>query len=163
MMEAQLVAELALGLDRESFQERLEERMESGGAGEKDSALASPQAGGSGWNRDDRAAGAGGGPPGGMGHGRPGAARGGMRPGGGSRRSGASQNVVFILDDGVLYPVSVQTGMTDYEFTEVLKGLDEGTVVALLPSASLLEDQARVRERFRSFQQRTMPVSRRTN
>lgn len=74
-----------------------------------------------------------------------------------------SQNVVFILDDGVLYPVSVQTGMTDYEFTEVLKGLEEGQEVALLPSASLLEDQARVRERFQSFQQRSMPVSRRTN
>lgn len=168
MMEAQRVAELALGLDRESFQQRLAEaRSEGSDTGGKGSADSSKQPSnapkpsqGSGWSRSDQGSRAGGPGQGGRGPGGPG--HGGMRPGGGSRRSG-SQNVVFIIDEGVLRPLPVQTGMTDYEFTEVLKGLKEGQEVALLPSASLLEDQARVRERLQSFQERSMPVSRRTN
>jgi hypothetical protein len=51
--------------------------------------------------------------------------------------------------------------MTDYEYTEILSGLEEGQEVAILPSASLLQDQERVRQFFRRFREATMPVSKR--
>jgi hypothetical protein len=90
--------------------------------------------------------------------GLPGAARAMTRNGRGRWRN---ESIVFILDEGRLLPVPVRTGMTDYEYTEILSGLEEGQEVAILPSASLLQDQERVRQFFRRFREATMPVSKR--
>ncbi|HEY8519802.1 MAG TPA: efflux RND transporter periplasmic adaptor subunit [Gammaproteobacteria bacterium] len=43
-------------------------------------------------------------------------------------------------------PVRVKTGLTDLEWTEVVAGLEPGDEVLLLPSSSLYEQQARLRE-----------------
>ncbi|HEX6997386.1 MAG TPA: efflux RND transporter periplasmic adaptor subunit [Gammaproteobacteria bacterium] len=43
-------------------------------------------------------------------------------------------------------PVRVKTGLTDLEWSEVVEGLEPGDEVLLLPSSSLYEQQARLRE-----------------
>ena len=43
-------------------------------------------------------------------------------------------------------PVRVKTGLTDLEYSEVTAGLSAGDEVLLLPTASLYEQQARLRE-----------------
>jgi len=53
---------------------------------------------------------------------------------------------VLKLRDGLITPVWVRTGLTDLEFTQVLSGLSLGDEVMLLPSASLWEQQTRLRE-----------------
>lgn len=70
---------------------------------------------------------------------------------GSRRRGGPSPGVVFAMRDGQLVPVPVRTGLTDWENMEVVAGLAEGDSVALLPTASLLRDQAQLLERFQRF------------
>jgi len=67
------------------------------------------------------------------------------------RRGGPVPGVVFVLRAGALVPVPVQVGVTDWESIEVVSGLQEGDSVALLPTASLLRDQAELLERFQRF------------
>lgn len=43
-------------------------------------------------------------------------------------------------------PVAVKTGLTDLEYSEVVEGLEPGDQVLLLPSTSLYEQQARLRD-----------------
>lgn len=91
---------------------------------------------------------------------------GGGRPGGGrqdgftgatsgdraSRSSGATQYRfgaeywVIQMRDGQPTPAVVQTGITDLRYTEIVAGLDADAAVLLLPSTSLFEQQARLRE-----------------
>jgi HlyD family secretion protein len=80
-----------------------------------------------------------------------------------ARRQGseAASGVVFALRDGRLVPVPVRTGVTDYERMEILAGLEEGDSVALLPTASLLRDQAQLLERFQRFRGGGVPGMRR--
>ena len=79
---------------------------------------------------------------------------GGMRGGGGDhaggRRSTTSATdaalmggtyTVFALRDGFAVPVSVQTGLTDLDYSEVVSGLAVGDTVLVLPSSSLLASQ----------------------
>jgi HlyD family secretion protein len=53
---------------------------------------------------------------------------------------------VFALRDGVAVPVSVQTGLTDLDYSEVVSGLSVGDSVLVLPSSSLLASQQRMQE-----------------
>ncbi|MFQ5742510.1 MAG: efflux RND transporter periplasmic adaptor subunit [Acidobacteriota bacterium] len=59
--------------------------------------------------------------------------------------------VVFVMQEaGDIVARQVVTGVRDWEFTEVVEGLQEGDKVVLLPSTSLLRSQESLRERFRS-------------
>ena len=48
---------------------------------------------------------------------------------------------VVTLQDGKPVPVSVRTGLTDLEYSEIVDGLDADSRVLLLPSSSLFEQQ----------------------
>ena len=48
---------------------------------------------------------------------------------------------VGTLQDGKPVPVSVRTGLTDLEYSEIVDGLDADSRVLLLPSSSLFEQQ----------------------
>jgi HlyD family secretion protein len=85
------------------------------------------------------------------------AANPGMGPGEGSRTrvaaspraaDGAANYIVFVLRDGRPTPVPIGTGLTDLDYIEVTSGLGERDTVLLLPSASLLQSQREMRERF---------------
>ncbi len=67
------------------------------------------------------------------------------------RSGGPTPGVVFAMRDGQLVPLPVSVGVTDWEDIEVVAGLQEGDSVALLPTASLLREQAQLLERFRRF------------
>ncbi len=54
---------------------------------------------------------------------------------------------VVTMQDGEPIPVSVRTGLTDLEYSEIIDGLDMNAQVLLLPSSSLFEQQ----EKLRSF------------
>lgn len=100
-----------------------------------------------------------------MGGGRPsGATRGG--PGGGMMRGahgapgssgfgdrgagGMSVGIAFVKVNGAFQPRVVRTGVSDWDFKEVLEGLETGETVALLPSAQLYMENEQMMERFRS-------------
>lgn len=51
--------------------------------------------------------------------------------------------IAFVLKDGRPQPVRVLAGLTDFDFTAIRSGLEEGDSVLLLPTAGLLEDQQR--------------------
>jgi HlyD family secretion protein len=78
------------------------------------------------------------------------------------RRGGPMPGVAFVLRAGQLTPVPVQLGVTDWESIEVVSGLQEGDSVALLPTASLLRDQAELLERFQRFRGGGVPGMRNT-
>jgi HlyD family secretion protein len=64
----------------------------------------------------------------------------------GDRREDA---VVFVTSaDGVLSQRQIVTGVRDWEFTEVIEGLEPGDLVVMLPSTSLLRSQDDLRARF---------------
>jgi len=48
---------------------------------------------------------------------------------------------VVTMQDGEPVPVSVRTGLTDFEYSEIVDGLDINARVLLLPSSSLFEQQ----------------------
>ncbi|MEE8543713.1 MAG: efflux RND transporter periplasmic adaptor subunit [Gammaproteobacteria bacterium] len=48
---------------------------------------------------------------------------------------------VVTMQDGEPVPVSVRTGLTDLEYSEIVEGLDADSQVLLLPSSSLFEQQ----------------------
>ncbi|MBI4512897.1 MAG: efflux RND transporter periplasmic adaptor subunit [Gemmatimonadetes bacterium] len=78
-----------------------------------------------------------------------------------SSSAGSRDGVAFTLRNGVLRPVPVRLGLTDWDYTEAVHGLQAGDTVALLPSAGLLRDQADLQRRFQRFQQ-GVPGMRRT-
>jgi len=59
--------------------------------------------------------------------------------------------IVFVLKDGKPAPVRVRTGLTDMDYSEVLTGIGEKDTVLLLPSASLVQQQAEMRSRMQRF------------
>ena len=86
---------------------------------------------------------------GGMGGGD-GGGRGGGRNNGGSTVSVTSYQFggdywVVTMDEGEPVPVSVRTGLTDLEYSEIVTGLDASSQVLLLPSSSLFEQQETIR------------------
>jgi len=71
------------------------------------------------------------------------------------RRFGAGNNfqfggsyIVFALRDGRPAPIRIQTGVTDLDYSEVVSGLTEQDTILLLPSASLIQSQQAMRDRF---------------
>jgi HlyD family secretion protein len=85
-----------------------------------------------------------------------------MRAAAGAQSSGAPrEGIVFVWRDQRMVPVPVRTGVTDWENIEILSGLEPGDSVALLPTASLLRDQADLLERFQRFRGGGVPGMRR--
>jgi HlyD family secretion protein len=74
------------------------------------------------------------------------------RPGARGRRGQAqglgSRYIVFVKRTGKPAPVWVRTGLTDMDYSEVLEGLTANDSVLVLPSASLVQSQQEMRERF---------------
>jgi HlyD family secretion protein len=74
------------------------------------------------------------------------------RAGGRSRRGQAqgpgSRYIVFVKRDGQPTPVWIRTGLTDLDYSEVMAGLTASDSVLVLPSASLVQSQQDMRERF---------------
>jgi HlyD family secretion protein len=103
---------------------------------------------------------AGGGGPGATGAGATGAGAvaGGALAGGASTRA-----LVFIKQSGKWVPKSIRTGVSDFDFTEVLSGLQEGDSVALLASAAMQANRQQQQQRARAatggaLQQTTTPT-----
>ena len=63
---------------------------------------------------------------------------------------------VVTMQDGKPVPVSVRTGLTDLEYSEIVDGLDADSRVLLLPSSSLFEQQELL-QRFISARFSTTP------
>jgi hypothetical protein len=107
--------------------------------------------GGGGFNRGQ---GGGGGMPGMGGAGGFGGAGGGF--GGGAQRPGMRQSraffsgsyIVFLLRNGQPAPQKIKVGVTDMDYSEVTSGLTDRDTVLLLPSASLVQAQADMKDRF---------------
>jgi HlyD family secretion protein len=59
-----------------------------------------------------------------------------------------SRYIVFVLRNGRPTPVWIRTGLTDMDYSEVLEGLSPSDSVLVLPSASLVQSQQDMRERF---------------
>jgi HlyD family secretion protein len=59
--------------------------------------------------------------------------------------------IVFALRDGTPTPVRIRAGLTDLDYSEVVAGLSESDSVLVLPSASLVRSQERLRDRIRRF------------
>jgi HlyD family secretion protein len=80
-----------------------------------------------------------------------------MNGGGNRQRGGGAQSsqdsrlggnyIVFVLRNGQPVPVKVRTGITDLDYSEVIAGLSEKDSVLVLPSASLVQSQADLKER----------------
>jgi hypothetical protein len=69
--------------------------------------------------------------------------------GGGRRGQGlASRYIVFAKRGGRIQPVWIRTGLSDLDYSEVLSGLEPSDSVLLLPSASLVQSQADMRDRM---------------
>jgi len=56
--------------------------------------------------------------------------------------------IVFVKRSGRPVPVWIRTGLTDMDYSEVLSGLTASDSVLVLPSASLVQSQQDMRERF---------------
>ena len=99
--------------------------------------------------------------------GRGGGARGGGSPGAGgfgrgaqterggedaaNRRRDARRAVVFVMaEDGTIEPRAVMIGLNDWDFTEVVSGLEEGELIAIVGAAQLRASQDEFLNRIRS-------------
>jgi HlyD family secretion protein len=74
--------------------------------------------------------------------------------GGVSRRHGSfsggatGRYIVFVKRNGQPRPVWIRTGLTDLDYSEVTQGLSPGDSVYVLPSASLVQSQQDMKQRF---------------
>ncbi|HSJ76568.1 MAG TPA: efflux RND transporter periplasmic adaptor subunit, partial [Gemmatimonadales bacterium] len=59
-----------------------------------------------------------------------------------------SQYIVFVKRNGQPVPVWIRTGLTDMDYSEILSGLTASDSVLVLPSASLVQSQQDMRDRF---------------
>jgi HlyD family secretion protein len=66
----------------------------------------------------------------------------------GSPQGQGAQYIVFVQRNGQPTPTWVRTGLTDLDYSEVLQGLSASDSVLVLPSASLVQSQQEMRERF---------------
>jgi hypothetical protein len=55
---------------------------------------------------------------------------------------------VFVNRSGGPTPTYIRTGLTDLDYSEVVRGLSEKDSVLVLPSASLVQSQQDMRSRF---------------
>jgi HlyD family secretion protein len=87
------------------------------------------------------------------GTGSPAAAQSRRRPGGTTaplprRPAAPPRYIVFVRRNGQPTPVWIRTGLTDMDYSEVLEGLTASDSVLILPSASLVQSQQDMRDRF---------------
>jgi hypothetical protein len=74
--------------------------------------------------------------------------------GGAGRRQGSfggganGRYIVFVRRNGQVKPVWIRTGLTDLDYSEVVQGLTRGDSVYVLPSASLVQSQQDMKQRF---------------
>jgi HlyD family secretion protein len=66
----------------------------------------------------------------------------------GAPQGTGSRYIVFVKRNGQPTPVWIRTGLTDMDYSEVLDGLSPSDSVLVLPSASLVQSQQDMRERF---------------
>jgi HlyD family secretion protein len=59
-----------------------------------------------------------------------------------------SRYIVFVKRNGRPVPVWIRTGLTDMDYSEVLSGVTASDSVLVLPSASLVQSQQDMRDRF---------------
>jgi len=76
----------------------------------------------------------------------------GQRGGSALRRSrgtdaSGGRYIVFLKRNGRPTPVWIRTGLTDLDFSEVVRGVGEGDSVYILPSASLVQSQQDLKQR----------------
>src|SRR5204863_8357239 len=70
--------------------------------------------------------------------------------------------VVFVLRDGQLVVAPIRTGLTDQDYVEVMSGLTERDTVLVLPSASLVQSQQQLKQRFQNVTGGGLPGLRQT-
>jgi HlyD family secretion protein len=137
-------AATVLGLSPEAVQKQLAAAPTS-----RDSASGRPQDSANGRPRDSALAGA---PNGRASLGavtRPaGGRRAGGRSGRGQPQGPGSRYIVFVKRNGQPTPVWIQTGLTDGDYSEVMVGLKDSDSVLVLPSASLVQSQQDMKDRF---------------
>jgi HlyD family secretion protein len=137
-------AATVLGLSPEAVQKQLAAAPTS-----RDSASGRPQDSANGRPRDSALAGA---PDGRASLGAATRPAGGRRSGGRSNRGQpqgpGSRYIVFTKRDGRPTPVWIQTGLTDGDYSEVMVGLKASDSVLVLPSASLVQSQQDMKDRF---------------
>lgn len=148
------VSARALGLNPDSVQAKLAAQMEarrarfarpdSAGAARGGSGADTPQSVALGAGARGRRRFGPGAAPGAAAGGAAGAAARGVGPG----RSAAQ--LVFVKDSTGYSPRVVRLGVTNYDYTEVLSGLNEGERVALLASANLQQQRSDVQSRIRN-------------
>jgi HlyD family secretion protein len=74
--------------------------------------------------------------------------------GGAGRRQGSfgggtnGRYIVFVKRNGQPQPLWIRTGLTDLDYSEVTQGLNRGDSVYVLPSASLVQSQQDMKQRF---------------
>jgi HlyD family secretion protein len=74
--------------------------------------------------------------------------------GGAGRRQGSfgggasGRYIVFVKRNGQPQPLWIRTGLTDLDYSEVTQGLSRGDSVYVLPSASLVQSQQDMKQRF---------------
>jgi HlyD family secretion protein len=68
----------------------------------------------------------------------------------GSQRETTRAVVFLIAEDGTLEPKGILIGLSDYDFTEVVSGLDEGQMITVVGAAQLRASQDEFLERMRS-------------
>jgi HlyD family secretion protein len=138
-------AATVLGLSPEAVQKQLAAAAPTS----RDSASGQPQDSASGRPRDSALAGA---PDGRASLGaatRPaGGRRAGGRSGRGQPQGPGSRYIVFVKRNGQPTPVWIQTGLTDGDYSEVTVGLKDTDSVLVLPSASLVQSQQDMKDRF---------------
>jgi HlyD family secretion protein len=66
----------------------------------------------------------------------------------GQAQGEGARYIVFVTRNGKPAPVWIRTGLTDMDYSEVQSGLKESDSVLVLPSASLVQSQQDMRERF---------------
>ena len=71
-----------------------------------------------------------------------------MRSRRGQAQGEGSRYIVFVKRNGQPTPLWIRTGLTDMDYSEVQDGLKESDSVLVLPSASLVQSQQDMRERF---------------
>ncbi len=63
----------------------------------------------------------------------------------------SSRYWVFVQSGETMTARNVETGLTDLDYSEVIKGLDGGETVILLPSSGLVQSQQRLQQRMKQF------------
>ena len=75
----------------------------------------------------------------------------------GGGRGGAGMSIVFVKDSTGFSPRVVRLGATDFDYTEVLSGLQPGEQVALLGAAALQAQRQQTQDRIRSATSGALP------